>query len=236
MLLSLKKICYIKGVNKLSNMETITTTLLHLAGQMGYLGIVLLMTIESSFVPFPSEIVIPPAAFLAARGIFNVWLVVFSGIIGSLLGAIINYFLAKTLGRKIIYSLARANITSLLLINEKKIEKAEKYFLKRGNISTFLGRLLPGIRQLISIPAGFSQMNFKNFCFFTFLGSSLWVSVLALLGYFLGANMLLLKKYYIFIKISFVFSVGALIIYLWLKNKAKQIENEKCDPPRNLRV
>ncbi len=128
---------------------------LNLILEIGYLGITLLITIESSFIPFPSEIVIPPAAYLAQQGEMNIFLVILAGIIGSLLGALINYFLAYTLGRKVVYSLVNLKIFRFLLINKEKVVKAEEYFLKYGNFSTFMGRFIPAVRQLISIPAGF---------------------------------------------------------------------------------
>ena len=203
-------------------LETIINWGLDLISEIGYLGITLLMTIESSFIPFPSEIVIPPAAYLAQQGEMNIFLVILSGIIGSLLGALINYFLAYTLGRKIIYSLADSKILKFLLINKEKVVKAEKYFLKYGNFSTFIGRFIPAVRQLISIPAGFSKMNLKNFTLYTFLGSSIWVIVLAILGYAFGSNKELIAEYYEYISISFVVLSVILIIGLIIKKKIKK--------------
>ena len=171
---------------------------------LGYSGIVLLMAIESSFVPFPSEIIIPPAAYLASQGQMNIFLVIIAGIIGSLIGAIINYWLAFWLGRKIIYRFADSKLCKILLINSKKIERSEKFFLRYGNISTLIGRLIPVIRQLISLPAGFARMNFKSFVFYTTLGSSVWVIFLAGSGYVLGANQDLVIKYYEIISLSLV--------------------------------
>ncbi len=184
--------------------------------KIGYYGIVVLMAIESSFIPFPSEIVIPPAAYLAYQGRFNIYLVVLFGIIGSLLGALINYYLAYTLGRKIVYSLANKNFFKFLLINPEKLDKAEKYFLKYGNASTFIGRLIIGVRQLISIPAGFSKMNLKSFIFYTSLGSSIWVVILAFLGYTIGYNQELFDSYYkeiswFFILLAILFIIGVII-------------------------
>ena len=144
-------------------MHELINNLLDIFLGIGYPGIVLLMTVESSFIPFPSEVVIPPAAYLAQQGQLNIVYVILAGIAGSLLGAAINYLLALTLGRRIIYALADTKFARILLINGKKIEKAEKYFLKYGTASTFLGRLVPAVRQLISIPAGFSRMNLRNF-------------------------------------------------------------------------
>ena len=171
---------------------------------MGYPGIVFLMTIESSFIPFPSEVIIPPAACLAEQGEMN-------------------YFLALSLGRKIIYGLSNTRTARLFLINENKIKKAEDSFLKYGNFSTFFGRLVPALRQLISIPAGFSKMKFKNFISYTFLGSSLWIVILASLGYLFGSNQELLAKYYR--QISFFFFAIALLLLAGFLIKFKKNKN-----------
>jgi membrane protein DedA with SNARE-associated domain len=170
--------------------------LLAATSKLGYAGIVLLMAVESSFIPFPSEIIIPPAAYLAQQGQMNIYLVIISGIFGSLIGASVNYYLALTLGRKIIYSLSRRPIARFFLINEEKVAKSEKYFLEYGRSSTFFGRLVPAVRQLISIPAGFTKMNFPVFLFYTGLGAGLWTIILALLGYWFGANQEILHEHY----------------------------------------
>jgi membrane protein DedA with SNARE-associated domain len=166
--------------------ESFVEIMLNFTENMGYLGVFILMTIQSSFIPFPSEIVIPPAAYLASKGQFNIYLIAFVGLLGSFAGAIINYFLAYYLGRTVIYELAGRKWARLLLINKKNIERSEKFFEKYGNISTFLGRLVPGIRQLISLAAGFTKMNFWKFLLYTGLGSGIWVSILAYLGYAFG--------------------------------------------------
>jgi len=194
-------------------MTEVISLLLAFSAKIGYAGIVLLMAIESSFIPFPSEIVIPPAAYLASQGELNIFLVIISGIIGSLLGALINYYIALTLGRGVVYYLANHRIANLLLINEVKIKKAEDFFLKYGNMSTFIGRLIPAIRQLISILAGFSRMDIKDFLFFTFLGSTSWIIILALIGYYFGTSLLLFTKYYHIIQNSVYVIVSVLIAY-----------------------
>jgi len=189
--------------------------------KIGYWGVVALMTIESSFIPFPSEIIVPPAAYLAQQGQFNIYLVIIAGIAGSLLGALINYYLARTLGRKIIYALARKKFSKFLLINPEKLVKAEKYFLKYGNVSTFIGRLVPWARQLISIPAGFSKMNLKRFIFYTSLGSGIWVIILAVLGYAFGSNQELLAGYYEEISLFFIILALIIVIGIIIKRKIK---------------
>jgi membrane protein DedA with SNARE-associated domain len=165
-------------------------------GNINYFTITLLMTIESSFIPFPSEVVIPPAAWKAAQGDLNVGLVVLCGVMGSVLGAVFNYCFALLLGRKLVYSLADTKIAHLLLINRKSVEKSERYFLKYGNSSTFIGRLVPAVRQLISLPAGLSGMDIKAFVFYTALGSGTWTTILAALGYSLYTQKELLNRYY----------------------------------------
>ncbi|OQA38770.1 MAG: Inner membrane protein YqjA [Parcubacteria group bacterium ADurb.Bin316] len=209
-------------------MSTIIQMLLAISAKMGYGGIFILMTIESSFVPFPSEVVIPPAAYLAQKGEMNIFLVIFFGILGSLVGATINYFLAMTLGRRIVYGLAATKYAKFFLINEQKIKKAEDCFISFGKSSTFIGRLVPGIRQLISIPAGFAKMKFFNFILFTFLGSGIWVIILAGLGYWFGANDELIKKYYQ--EISYVGLLLATFFVFYLVYKIKKTKNN--DAPR----
>lgn len=193
--------------------------LLSLSQDMGYAGIVVLMAIESSFIPFPSEIIIPPAAYLASQGEMNIFLVILFGIVGSLIGAIINYWLALSLGRIIIYKIADHKICRLLLLSSKKIEKSEKFFLRYGNISTLIGRLIPVIRQLISLPAGFAKMNFKSFCFYTGLGSGIWVIILAILGYTFGSNQELLVKYYREITWFFIALVLVIAVIVVIKKR-----------------
>ncbi len=191
--------------------------------EIGYFGIFGLMALESSFIPFPSEIVIPPAAYLSSQGQFNLFLVILAGIGGSLLGALINYYLALSLGRKVIYGLANSRIAKFLLINQDKLNQAEKYFLKYGNISTFIGRLVVGVRQLISIPAGFCRMKMKSFLLYTSLGSGIWVIILAWLGYFFGANQERMEAYYQEIKWGLLILGLILFIFFFIKKRKKQI-------------
>ena len=152
---------------------------------LNYWTVTLLMTIESSFIPFPSEIVVAPAAYNAAAGQLNVWLVVLFATLGACLGATVNYLLSVWIGRPIIYKFADSRLGHLCLLSGEKIANAEEYFKKHGIVSTLVGRLIPGIRQLISIPAGLSRMPFGTFIGFTALGAGLWNGVLAFLGYYL---------------------------------------------------
>lgn len=155
---------------------------------LNYWTITLLMTIESSFIPFPSEIVVPPAAYFAMQegSNLNIFLVVLFATLGAMLGAFINYYLALWVGRPIIYKFANSRIGHMCLIDATKVETAEKYFEKHGAISTFIGRLIPCVRQLISIPAGLARMSLPKFALFTSLGAGLWNIILAMLGYLLS--------------------------------------------------
>ncbi len=144
------------------------------------------MMIESSFIPFPSEIIVPPAAWKASCGDgMNIFLVVIFATLGADIGSLINYYIARILGRPLIYKFADSRFGHLCLINREKVEKAEKYFLLHGNISTFIGRLIPAVRQLISLPAGLAKMRLDKFLLYTTLGALLWNSILASIGYFI---------------------------------------------------
>lgn len=153
---------------------------------LNYWVVTLFMTIESSFIPFPSEVIVPPAAWKSmADESMNIFLVIVFATIGADLGALINYYLAKWLGRPIVYKFANSRFGHMCLINEEKIRHAEEYFRKHGAASTFFGRLIPAVRQLISIPAGLAGMKLKPFLLYTTLGAGIWNSILALLGYFI---------------------------------------------------
>lgn len=157
--------------------------IVHTVGHWGYPGIVVMMFLESSFFPFPSEVVIPPAGYLAASGQMSLPLVIGAGIAGSLLGALFNYWLAMFWGRRFFEKYGR-----YFLVSEKTLKRADVFFDRHGHISTFIGRLLPGIRQYISLPAGLARMSLFLFTLFTALGAGIWVVVLALLGYWFGGN------------------------------------------------
>ena len=202
------------------------------ANNMNYLSITLLMTVESSFIPFPSEIVIPPAAYVAGKEEstlhttdsypINVLLIVLFGTIGAMLGAIINYLLAMWLGRPIIYAFADSKVGHLCLLSSEKVKKAEDYFNEHGKVSTFVGRLIPGIRQLISIPAGLSKMNFGQFLFYTFLGAGIWNVVLAMLGYIAHGQMDLIHAYSHELSIAIMALLGIVIVYFVVKAVVKR--------------
>ena len=215
----------------MSLVETVTSWY---AAHMNYASITALMTIESSFIPFPSEVVIPPAVYVAseptsalcATGNYpvDVALIVLFGTVGAMLGAVINYLLSMWLGRPIIYKFADSRVGHLLLLSSEKVQKAENYFNDHGKVSTFIGRLIPGIRQLISIPAGLSKMHFGQFLLYTFLGAFIWNTVLALLGYIAHGQADLINQYSHELSIIILALVGVVVIYYVGKIVYKRIK------------
>lgn len=196
-------------------MQEIIQFIVDTASSWGYLGIIILMTLESSFIPFPSEVVMIPAGYLAHKGELNLFLCILSGVFGSVLGALINYYICFFWGKKFVLKFGK-----YFGINEKKFSKFEEFFLKYGEISTFMCRLLPGIRQYISMPAGLSKMKLLNFVFFTALGSAIWVSILAFLGYFIGENEELIKTYLSQILV-FIIIFCFIFVFIYVKIKIK---------------
>ena len=204
----------------MSFVETITSWY---AAHMNYASITALMTIESSFIPFPSEVVIPPAVYVASEPTsalcvtgnypVDVALIVLFGTIGAMIGAVINYLLSMWLGRPIIYKFADSRVGHLLLLSSEKVQKAENYFNDHGKVSTFIGRLIPGIRQLISIPAGLAKMHFGQFMLYTFLGAFLWNTVLALLGYIAHGQADLINQYSHELSFIILALVGVIVVY-----------------------
>lgn len=183
--------------------------------QFGYAGIVVLMFLESSFFPFPSEIVMIPAGYLAYTGEMEISTVIGMGIVGSILGALFNYALAHYVGRPFLHRFAK-----YFFMNEQRLSKVEVYFKSHGEISTFIGRLIPGVRQYISFPAGLAQMSIPRFCFFTGLGAGIWVTILTLIGYTVGYNSELIKSYTqqwaLYLLIA---AVIIIVLYLVLHNR-----------------
>ncbi|MRR33808.1 DedA family protein [bacterium] len=171
-------------------MQQLIDWLVTTIGAMGYPGIFLLMAMESSVLPVPSELVMPPAGYLAQRGEMNIIAAILCGTFGSLVGAYVNYFAARHLGRPLLLKYGR-----YVWITEEKFTRVENFFLKHGEISTFLGRLLPVVRHLISLPAGLAGMGHVRFSLYTLLGAGIWVTVLTFIGYFIGENQDLIMKY-----------------------------------------
>ena len=197
------------------------------SAHMNYASITALMAVESSFIPFPSEVVIPPAAFVAGQpdsvlcttGNYpvDVLLIILFGTLGAMIGAIINYGLSVWLGRLVIYKFADSRLGHLCLLSSEKIQRAEAYFREKGNVSTFVGRFIPGIRQLISIPAGLSRMNFGAFLWWTFLGAFIWNCILAILGYVAAGQMDLIKEYSHELSVAILILLGVVILYYLIR-------------------
>jgi len=197
-------------------MHSLIDWLLTTIGALGYPGIFLLMAMESSVIPVPSELVMPPAGYLAAQGRMNIWLAIFMGTAGSLVGAYANYYTAHYLGRPLLLKYGK-----YVWITEEKFAKVEQYFKDHGEISTFIGRLLPVIRHLISLPAGLAGMNHVKFTIYTLAGAGIWVTILTWIGYFIGANQELIMQYSHQALIG-VIIVSAVIIALYVRNHKRK--------------
>lgn len=194
-----------------------------------YWTVFLLMALESTFVPFPSELVIPPAAYKAANGEMNIFLVIFAGSMGAIAGSLFNYFLAKFLGRKLLLKFVNTRLAHLMMIDQSSIEKSEKYFLNHGKTSTLIGRLIPGIRHLISLPAGLANMKLPDFILYTAIGATTWNIILALLGYFFSSQKDLFEKYYTELIVIILIVGCSYVLYLISKSfrKKKRKRTEK---------
>ena len=200
-------------------MHEIVDFIVNIAREFGYLGIFVMMFLESTFFPFPSEVAMIPAGYLAVKGEMNLVLAIVVGTAGSLLGALFNYFLARKYGRKGVLRFGK-----YFFFTEEKLQKMEKFFVEHGSFSTFVARLIPGVRQLVSLPAGLSKMNLAKFSLHTTLGAGLWVTVLALLGYFIGGNEALIKEYlHQIILVTLALIVLASTIYVYVNKRAKKI-------------
>lgn len=191
---------------------------------LNYWTITLLMAIESSIIPLPSELVVPPAAYKAAAGELNIYLVVFFSTLGALIGSVTNYFLAMVIGRPIVYRFANSRFGHMLLLDEAGVKKTEAFFDRNGAISIFTGRLLPGVRHLISIPAGLSRMNLPKFILYTTLGAGMWNIILASIGYYLESvvprDMLMVKVTEYSSHLTTVFVVLGFFVFGFILYKA----------------
>lgn len=198
-------------------MHELVNWLVETIGDFGYPGIFILMAMESSVIPIPSELVMPPAGYLAHQGRMNIWLAILCGTAGSLVGAYANYFAAHYLGRPLVLKYGK-----YVWITEEKFGKVETFFRDHGEISTFIGRLLPVIRHLISLPAGLAGMNHVKFSLYTLLGAGIWVTILTYIGYFIGANRELIMKYSNQALIGAVmFSIVLIAVYVARHRKKK---------------
>ena len=197
--------------------QTIITWLVDTIGTLGYLGIFILMFIESScFIPLPSEIVIIPAGYLASKGEMSFMLVFLCGTAGSLVGALANYYIAYKFGRALLLKFGR-----YFFFKPEHLDKIEAFFGNHGEISTFNGRLIPGVRQYISLPAGLAKMNIAKFSIYTTIGAAIWIFILTLLGYLIGENEELIHKYLTYVIIAALIAIFILTIIYIIYKKAK---------------
>ncbi len=198
-------------------METFVIWLVDFIGRLGYPGIVILMAMESTFFPVPSELVIPPAGYLVSQGEMNAWLVVGAGSLGSLIGALFNYVLALYLGRPLILKYGK-----YFLLSPEKFKKVDEFFFNHGEISTFTGRFIPVVRHFISFPAGLAKMNLAKFCIYTVLGSGIWSAILAYIGILVGNNIELVRHYshQVLIGVFFCLFVIIAIYIVWQKKRS----------------
>ena len=198
-------------------MHDLINWLLNTLNAMGYPGIFALMAMESSIIPLPSELVMPPAGYLAHQGQMNIWIAILIGTLGSLVGSYANYFAAHWLGRPLVLKYGK-----YVWITEETFAKVEKFFLNHGEISIFIGRLLPVIRHLISIPAGIAGMNHFRFSLYTLVGAGIWCTILAWIGYFIGKEQALIMKYsHQAVLGVIIFSAVLIAVYIWIQKKAK---------------
>jgi membrane protein DedA with SNARE-associated domain len=196
-------------------MEAFVIWLVDLIGRLGYPGLVILMAMESTFFPIPSEFVIPPAGYLVSKGEMNGWLIVGAGTLGSLIGALFNYILALYLGRPLILRYGK-----YILLTAEKFKKVDDFFYNHGEISTFTGRFIPVVRHFISFPAGLSRMHLPRFCLYTALGSGIWAAILAYIGYLVGNNIELVKQYSHQVMIGVILCLGVIIaVYIQRQRK-----------------
>jgi membrane protein DedA with SNARE-associated domain len=206
-------------------MQEIVLWLVTTIGALGYPGIFFLMALESSIIPIPSELVMPPAGYLAQQGQMNMAMVILCGTLGSLLGAYANYFAARYLGRPLLLKYGK-----YVWITEEKFAKVEIFFKNHGEVSTFIGRLLPVVRHLISLPAGLAGMNHVKFSLYTLFGAGLWVTVLSYIGYVIGANQELIMRYSHQALIGAVMlSLMIAVVYIGIHRRKKRSNFSNCD-------
>jgi len=201
-------------------LHEIVDFIVNTVSSLGYIGIFIMMFLESSFFPFPSEVVMVPAGYLASKGEMNIYIVIVTGILGSLSGAVFNYLLAIKYGRAFLSKYGK-----YVFVQEETLQKMEEFFAKHGPISTFSGRLIPAVRQYISLPAGLARMNLWKFSLYTSLGAGIWVLILTLLGYFIGENENLVHEYLQMIIIAILVLLSIMIFfYIRLKMKKEIIK------------
>lgn len=196
--------------------------LVDLVEHFGYIGIFIASFLESTFIPIPSEVTMIPAGILVHEGVMNLWLVIISSTLGALGGSLFNYYLAYHFGRRFFYAYGK-----YFFFTHEKIEKLDRFFANHGDVSTFTGRLIPGLRHFIAFPAGLAHMNLKKFCIYTTLGSAIWMTALTLFGYLIGDNKMLLKRLLPYLVAATVcVAVAGVIFYIWRKSKKKGVDSE----------
>ena len=198
-------------------LTTVINFIVETVSSLGYAGIFIMMFLESSFFPFPSEVVMIPAGYLAYKGEMNIYIVILLGALGSLGGALFNYYFALKFGKRFLMKYGK-----YFFVSHETIEKTETFFKNHGHISTFSGRLIPGLRHYISLPAGLARMNLFVFCLYTTLGATLWVVILTLLGYYLGDNEALVKEYLRYLIVVVLISLAILVFWYY-----KRVKNRK---------
>ena len=198
-------------------MYEIFLEIVYFVESLGYFGIFIMTFIESTFIPIPAEITLIPAGYLVHKGEMHIALILLVSTIGTLAGSTANYYIAYFFGRKLF-----TNKGKYFFMNESKLEKIEKFFADHGAISVFTGRFLPGVKHFISFPAGLAKMDIKAFCLYTLAGGVIWCAVLISLGYLIGENELLIKKYLKQVNFSLLFLVSAGIAYYIWKRKSKK--------------
>ena len=199
-------------------MHALIDWIVQTVSSLGYLGIFVMMFLESSFFPFPSEVVMIPAGYLSYKGEMNLWFSIAAGIAGSIAGALFNYYLAVKLGRRLLLKYGH-----YVFFTQETLDKVESFFKTHGSFSTLSGRLVPVVRQYISLPAGLARMHVGLFTFYTGVGAGIWVSIFALLGYYFGQNEALLKENLhlaTLMVVALVILIG--VIYVWLHQRKKR--------------
>lgn len=198
----------------ITTLEGIGELLVWVVHYFGYAGIFVASFLESTFMPIPSEVTMIPAGVLVYQGHMNFWAVIASSTLGALAGSLFNYYLAYRLGRRFFYAYGK-----YFFFTHEKIDKLDKFFVSHGDISTFTGRLIPGVRHFIAFPAGLAHMDLKKFCIYTTLGSAIWMAILTIVGYYIGDNKELVKRYMPYVIAAVVFiAVAFVVLYMWRHN------------------
>ncbi len=198
----------------MSKLEAFAEWLVEFVHHFGYIGIFIMSFLESTFVPIPSEVTMVPAGVLVQQGHMNFWIVIIMSTLGAVAGSLFNYYLAYYLGRRFFYAYGK-----YFFFTHEKIDKIDKFFINHGDISTFTGRLIPGVRHFIAFPAGLAHMDLKKFCIYTGLGSAIWMTTLTILGYYIGDNKEMVKKYMPYVVAAVVLiAVIAVVLYIWRHN------------------